>query len=307
MTSPELEPTGERLIPERQRGELVHAEHLARYRLAAQLAEGRQVLDVACGEGYGTAMLSAAGAAGATGVDVDSAAVEHARSHHAIDARVADIRSLPFDDGAYDLVVSFETIEHVEEPERALDELARVCAPGGLLVISTPNAGQYLVENEFHVREFEHDEFVGMLRERFAEVRLLFQHNWLTSAILGSQAMGQADGETGLPVDLTKVTAVEPGGELYLLAVCGGAVDVPLRDVGVMAGTDAAHELAHRLNDAVQTQALYSDAHQDAERRLQEIRETAQEIRETARWMRSTWSWRLTKPFRLPARLWRRQ
>lgn len=296
MTASDLDPTGERLIPERQHGELVHAEHLARYRLASQLASGRRVLDIACGEGYGTAMLGAAGAAEATGVDVDAAAVEHVRERHGVEARQGDIRSLPFDDGVFDLVVSFETIEHVNDPERALDELARVRAPEGLVVISTPNASQYLVQNEFHVREFSHDEFVAMLQARFASVRLFFQHNWLTSAILEAGGMTSDDGSSPLTVDLTKVRAVPPGDELYLVAICGEDVEAPLRDVGVMAGTDGSHDLAHRLTDAVRTQERYKDAYEDAERRLGEIRETA-------RWMRSTWSWRLTKPLRALGRL----
>ena len=66
-----VESTGERLVPDLQRGELIYAEHLARYFLASQLAAGRRVLDAGCGEGYGTAILAAAGAASVVGVDVD--------------------------------------------------------------------------------------------------------------------------------------------------------------------------------------------------------------------------------------------
>ena len=292
----ELEPTGERLLPEHWEGQLVHAEHLARYRLAARIAPGRRVLDVACGEGYGSALMAAAGAEAVTAVDVDQATVDHVRERHGVDARAADIRSLPFEDGAFGLVVSFETIEHVEEPERALDELARVRAPGGHLLISTPNASEYLVENEYHVREFGHDEFVELLRERFGAVRLLYQHNWLTSAVLDEDGMRQADGDRALELDLTKVAGVEPRGELYLLALCGDDTDVELPPTGVMAGTDEAHLLAHRLDDALRTQQQLNQEAQDAHARFEEIRETA-------RWMRSTWSWRLTKPLRLPGRL----
>lgn len=295
-----LEATGERLLPDRQRGALVHAEHLARYRLAAQLAAGRRVLDVACGEGYGAAAMADAGAASVTAVDIDAATVDHVRRRYAVDARVGDVQALPFDDGSFDLVVSFETIEHVQEPQRALDELARVRAPGGLVLISTPNASEYLVENEFHVREFGHDEFVVLLRERFEHVGLLYQHNWLTSAILDEAAMEQADGHTRLTVDLTKVRAVEPGGELYLLALCGEAADVEVEAVGVVAGTDEAHDLARRLADAVKTQERYKEAYEDTETRLADIGETA-------RWMQSTWSWRLTKPFRVVGWLRRRR
>jgi SAM-dependent methyltransferase len=288
-----LDRTGERLVPDAQHGELVHAEHLARYRLAAQLAPGRRVLDVACGEGYGSALLAAAGAGTVVGVDLDPATVEHARTRHGIDARAGDVRALPFEDGSFDLVVSFETIEHVEEPERALDELARVVAPDGLVVVSTPNSRQYLVENPFHVREFEHAEFVELLQARLPAVRLLYQHNWLTSAVLDERSMREQGGAQQLPVELTKVRAVEPGDELYLVAVCGREPDVRLRAVGVMAGVDEAHALAARLVDAERTAGKWHDAFQESQ--------------DTARWMSSTLSWRLTKPFRLPGRLLRRR
>jgi SAM-dependent methyltransferase len=288
-----LDRTGERLVPDAQYGELVHAEHLARYRLAAQLAPGRRVLDVACGEGYGCALLAAAGASSVVGVDVDEATVEHARKRYGIEALAGDVRALPFEDGTFDLVVSFETIEHVEEPERALGELARVAAPGGLVVVSTPNSRQYLVENEFHVREFDHAEFVALLEARFPAVRLLFQHNWLTSAVLDEDAMREQGGEGRVALELTKVRAVEPGDELYLVAVCGKEPGVELRAVGVLGGVDEAHSLAARLVDAEGTARKWHDAFQES--------------MDTARWMRSTLSWRLTKPFRLPGRLLRRR
>ena len=138
--------------------------------------------------------MAAAGAESVTAADIDQATVDHVRERYGIEAHRADVRSLPFDDGAFGLVVSFETIEHVHEPERALDELARVRAPGGHLLISTPNAAESLVQNEFHVHEFGHDEFVALLRERFPAVRLLYQHNWLTSAVLDEAGMAAADG-----------------------------------------------------------------------------------------------------------------
>jgi ubiquinone/menaquinone biosynthesis C-methylase UbiE len=135
-----LDATGERLIPEAYAGEIVLAEHVARYRLAGRLAPGRRVLDAACGEGYGTAMLAAAGAASVVGVDVDEQTVAHARRRYELDVRVGDVGRLPFADAAFDLVVSFETIEHVPDPEAALNEFTRVLAPDGLLIVSTPNA-----------------------------------------------------------------------------------------------------------------------------------------------------------------------
>lgn len=294
--TPDLEPTGERLLPEHYRGQLVHAEHLARYRLAAQLASGRRVLDVACGEGYGSAMMDAAGAESTTAVDVDQGTVDHVRERYGLEARQADIASLPFEDDAFDLVVSFETIEHVAAPEAALDELARVRAPGGLVLISTPVAGQYQVRNEFHLREFGHEEFTAMLRSRFESVRLLFQHNWLTSAILEAQAMELDDGSTALELELSKVRAVTPGGELYLLALCGEDVGADLRQVAVMAGTDEAHDLAHRLDDAQRTQEHYAREHEKVSALLADAVEAKEQLLASP-------SWRVTRPLRALGRL----
>ena len=158
-------------MPELQHGELVHAEHLARYLVAAELAPERRVLDAACGEGYGTALLAAAGARSAIGVDLDESTIVHARGRHPGPEFVqADVRQLPFEDRAFDLIVSFETIEHVRDPDAVLDELQRVLADDGLLIVSTPNKHQYLVDNEFHEREFAHEEFVALLEARFASV-----------------------------------------------------------------------------------------------------------------------------------------
>jgi 2-polyprenyl-3-methyl-5-hydroxy-6-metoxy-1,4-benzoquinol methylase len=287
----ELEPTGERLVPQRQHGELVHAEHLARYRFAAQLAPGRRVLDAACGEGYGTAMLATGGAT-AVGVDVDEPTIAHARERYAAEFRVADVADLPFEDASFDLVVCFETIEHVEDAERVLGELARVLDPDGLLLISTPNTHEYLVDNEFHTREFTHEEFVALLAGRFPRVRLLYQHNWTSSAVLEEPALREAGGDRPLELELTKTVGAAPGGELYTLALCGRGVDAPLRQVGVMAGTDEAHRLATRLVSAEETAQLWHDRFKDIESKMS--------------WMTGTLSWRLTKPFRAPARLWER-
>src|SRR5439155_17032663 len=96
-----LEVTGERLLPDRQRGELVHAQHLARYRFASQFARGRRALDAACGEGYGTAMLVAAGASEAVGIDIDQTTVDHARTKYGLDFERADVGELPFEDGSF--------------------------------------------------------------------------------------------------------------------------------------------------------------------------------------------------------------
>ena len=302
-----LEADGERLVPELQHGEVVHAEHLARYLLASRLAPGRRVLDAACGEGYGTAILAGAGASSAVGVDIDEPTVEHAREHYGIDARVAEVADLPFEDGAFDLVVSFETIEHVEDQEGTLREFARVLSDSGLLLISTPNASESLVENPFHTREYTHDEFVSALERSFPAVRALYQHNWLTSAVLERGALQEASGRTPIDLAVHKTVARDPGQELYTLALCGARVDVEPGQVAVMATVDEAHELAARLVEAERTAELWHGEYAKAEETAKLWERRTHDAVATARWMRGTWSWRLTRPFRAPAKLMRRR
>lgn len=293
MSAPQ-EVTGERLVPDRQHGELVHAEHMARYLLTAQLAHGRRALDAACGEGYGTELLRRAGAERAVGIDVDEVTVKAARERYGADFEVAAVERLPFEDDAFDLVASFETIEHVEDAEAAVRELRRVLAADGTLVISTPNASQYLVGTEFHVREFETSEFVELLERHFGDVRVLHQQNWLTSAILVPDDLREATGQRELELEVRKVAGAEPGRELYAVALCGAAdAGASLRQVAVMSGIHEAHELARLLRDATRTAERWHTAFKETEGHL--------------RWVVGTWSWKLTRPFRMPGRRRRRR
>ena len=169
----ELPFTGERFIPG-TRGE-IWIEHWHRYHFAARWAAGRRVLDVACGEGYGTALL-AQSAAHVTGVDVAPAAIEHARRAYAhagnVEFACASCTRLPLADASIDLAVSFETLEHIAEQEQFVDELARVLAPGGVLVLSCPNKLEYSDKrhfaNEFHVKELYREELAALVARRFA-------------------------------------------------------------------------------------------------------------------------------------------
>jgi 2-polyprenyl-3-methyl-5-hydroxy-6-metoxy-1,4-benzoquinol methylase len=274
-----LESTGERLVPAASRGELVHAEHLARYRLAARLAGGRRVLDAACGEGYGSALLAAAGAAEVVGIDVDAATVDHARAAYGLDFRVSDVAQLPFADGEFGLVVSFETIEHVAEPERALDELARVTADDGVLVISTPNAAEYLIDNPFHRHEYDTGQFEHALGTRFPHVAALYQQNFVASAILDAPRLAVEDGTVGLEV--SKIAAMAPERALYLIAICGRRPLPQLEgDVAVLADIHEAHELARQVRG-------WQERAFEAERQNAELR-----------WTLDSTAWRLIQPLR---------
>lgn len=289
-----LEATGERLIPDQQRGELVHAEHLARYRFAASLVEDRRVLDVACGEGYGTAMLAGAGATSAIGVDLDDASVEHAKARYGLDFQSADVTRLPFEDESFDLVVSFETIEHVKDPEAMLAELRRVLTPSGLLVISTPNNDEYLIDNEFHVHEYESAEFTELLRRHFDAVHVVFQQNWLASAILSEPGFAADGVDHPLDADFYKTVGEKPGRELYTIAVCGDGDRSALREVAVATGVYEAHRLAQWHARATEAERLVGEWHA----RATKAEELLDDANDTLARITASVSWRMTAPLR---------
>jgi 2-polyprenyl-3-methyl-5-hydroxy-6-metoxy-1,4-benzoquinol methylase len=170
------EPTGERMVPE-SADLFTFWEHVYRYAFASRFVKKKRVLDIACGEGYGTAALQKAGAARVTGVDISEAVCFHARTKYGIDAKSGTAERIPLGDGSVDVVVSFETIEHVPNPDRFLEECVRVLAPGGRLIISTPNRGVYgqTVQNPYHCSEMTEEEFTTALRSRFHDCRFYTQ------------------------------------------------------------------------------------------------------------------------------------
>lgn len=170
-THTDLPWTGERFIP-CLTGDMA-LEHLHRYIMVQSLATGKRVLDVACGEGYGSHLL-AGKAISVIGVDLDAEVVAHARAKYKLanlDFLQGDCTALTLADASVDLVVSFETLEHHIEHEAMLAELRRVLAPDGVLLVSTPDRRHYSDErnyvNPFHVLELYADEFRQLVLGHF--------------------------------------------------------------------------------------------------------------------------------------------
>jgi ubiquinone/menaquinone biosynthesis C-methylase UbiE len=183
MNEAPMDFTGERYVPELDWPEVSY-EHWHRYLCAEGLVEGKTVLDVACGEGYGSHWI-ARRAESVVGVDISEEAIAHARVRYPgrnLSFLQGGADLLPIEGGElFDVVISFETIEHIDIPtqERFLLETKRVLKPNGLLLISTPNKYEYSdarnYSNEFHVKEFYENEFVEFLSRSFRHVALMGQ------------------------------------------------------------------------------------------------------------------------------------
>jgi SAM-dependent methyltransferase len=176
--------TSERLIPQQARSRddhLMVLRHVFAYEFAKRTLSGcGPVLDLGCGEGYGTALLSEA-VGEIVGLDVDGAAIAHAAAQYAsanCRFRRYDGERLPFEDAAFDAVVSFQVIEHLTGDRMFMSAVSRVLKPGGRLILTTPNAANRLKPggkpwNRFHVREYRAAELRDLLTDEFEGVEVL--------------------------------------------------------------------------------------------------------------------------------------
>jgi len=329
-----IDGTPGRFVPQEMKGELVEAEHLTRYWWSAALARDRRVLDAGCGMAYGSALLADAGATTVTGVDLAEDVILAARAAVGgrVDLHAGDVRSLPFEDDAFDLVVCFEVIEHVEEQARVLDEFRRVLAPGGLLAISSPNREAYVPGNPHHHHEFTPSELEAVLKERWSAVRLQQQHNYVASSVTGEQP------------EVRALSATPLGEETYTLALASDAAipDIPglvtlaapveirqwverfesqqevlQRQADLLAtarrDADRRREAQKALADAETRLAalpalrerarLAEEAHRDLAERVEAAEQRADRAEQVVAGLQASLSWRITAPLRAAKRL----
>ncbi len=165
-------------------------EHFHRYVFAQPLVAGKIVLDAACGEGYGSALLAET-ATRVVGIDRAPEVIHHANStysdHKNLEFLQGDCTALSQPDDSFDAVISFETLEHLEQQESMLLEFRRVLKEDGFLVISSPDKKTYSdingFENPFHVRELYRDDLETLISPVFPAHRLLGQKLVFHSAI----------------------------------------------------------------------------------------------------------------------------
>jgi len=232
--------TGERYVPTEQGR--IRLEHYHRYVLVLDVVKGKDVLDLACGEGYGSALMSET-AKTVTGVDISAEAVRHAAEVYAANKNLSFIQnsaiSTGIADASIDVVVSYETIEHLAAQAEMLAEIKRVLRSDGILIISSPNRPVYSEEsgefNEFHVKELDFNEFYDLLKSQFENIEFYGQRIMMGSVIQpleGSQKAYKAwhDGESGFEQVTGKL--IDP---VYFVAVCGNTrSSMPTLDATVM-------------------------------------------------------------------------
>ncbi len=168
----------ERMIPDERISAFWLKQHIGRYVFAAQFVNGC-VLDIACGTGYGSSYLINKGATPVVGADYSEEAIEYARRHYSKDGLHflrLDAQQLPFRGKSFDVIVSLETIEHLERYEDFLRDCKRVLKGDGIFICSTPNAkASFGSRDPYHFREFSVEELYELIARYFAEVKLYGQ------------------------------------------------------------------------------------------------------------------------------------
>ncbi|MBV8731485.1 MAG: methyltransferase domain-containing protein, partial [Acidobacteriia bacterium] len=282
--------TGERLVPGKVSDELLN-EHMARYAFASRIAKGKRVLDAGCGTGYGSAEL-AHGAAFVTGADVAPEAIEYAREHYRLSNlwfERASCTALPHPDSAFDLVVAFEVIEHLENWRELLLEARRLLGRNGQFVVSTPNKLFYTESrgregpNPFHVHEFELAEFRSELLAVFPEVALFVENH------VEGVAFEPYESATGEEVQVAGKAAPEEGH--FFVAVCAhrpvapSSVYVYIPRTGNVLRERGRH--IQLLEEELAAKNLWLErALNDHERLMDAHREQTEELERSNRWAR---------------------
>lgn len=201
----------ERLLPSSPNWIQHGFQHVQRYTFATTFTRQQRVLDLACGVGYGSFILRAHGAAEVLGVDLEPEAIRYAREHYCLprlEFAQDDAHTCRFGDRSFDVMTSFETIEHLPQPREFLRNAAQLLVPGGRLLVSAPNTLQYLrgtppVENPFHINEPDYGTLRGWLDECFE-----IEEEWEQSPVIGD---GGEAGRTATLHDLARQGIVRLG------------------------------------------------------------------------------------------------
>lgn len=226
--------TGERLVPAYSYETLVYGEHLMRYNAALALVKNKSVLDIASGTGYGSALLGEA-AASVTGVDIDAEAIDYANKNYA-SKKVRFVQGggtkIPVGDNSFDVVVSYETIEHIKDYKTFMAEVSRVLKEDGLFILSTPNDLEYPEGNHFHIHEFKPDELEKLARGYFKNIKTYYQGNWLYNGIFSKKGLETKWDKSLRTLQLANINTDQ---SIYMFLLCSNrAIDEEVEESGAL-------------------------------------------------------------------------
>lgn len=251
-------------------------EHLHRYAFTLEFIENKKVLDIACGEGYGSNIM-AKKALKVFGVDIDSPTIEKAKSKYNrnnLTFLSGSTNEIPLGDHSVDVVVSFETIEHHDQHEKMMQEIKRVLTPDGILIISSPEKSEYSdkrnYQNPFHVKELYLSEFKDLMSKYFSFSSFFHQNSIKGSAIIPESSATNFEAFHGNYNDLEKVNILPK----YILAI---ASDIPLNQLWTFSFFNG--------NDIIK-------------REQELIIEEA--INKKLKWVRNSWTYRIGSIFTFP-------
>ncbi|BBK75633.1 glycosyltransferase [Clostridium butyricum] len=236
--------TGERLVINdfvRENYSDVMEEHLSRYKLASRYVKDKIVVDAACGSGYGSVILSNAGAKSIKGFDISKEAVCSARDNYRnyknIEFEIGDVTKLNLSDNSTEVFVSFETIEHIQCGEELIREASRVLKDNGIFIVSTPNRNatnpglmrEERPQNKYHLFEYSPLEFIGNLSCEFDLIELYgqtvnenieFAKNKYMRQIFGEKGLDYSDINNIKDYECRLINEFKNFEPMYLVAVC---------------------------------------------------------------------------------------
>jgi len=282
-----LDFTGERYVPEESGN--IALEHLHRYLSACPLVKNKTVLDIACGEGYGSALLSKQ-ANQVIGIDIDDSTIKHASSKYTLPNlkfAVGDCAAIPLADSSVDVIVSFETIEHHAKHEEMMREFKRVLKSDGFLIISSPDKKNYSdlrgFHNKYHVKELYEENFKKLLSFYFGNYRVFKQRIIFGSAIFTDSQKGVIQNYLMSGGGIQEVTGVHA--PYYHIAVASdvglpelavGVLEQPINESEIIGSWEAAMAVKDAAID--QLRRDYSNNRECMERTTLELEEKRADI-----------------------------
>ncbi len=285
--------TGERFMPQ-QTDPLLALEHYHRYCCASRFAKGRRVLDIACGEGYGSAFL-AKWAREVVGMDSDSTTIDQAThkysSIHNLTFKVGRCETGIEDPKGFDLVVCYETIEHLAENDQKvfLNNVESILKQDGLFIVSSPEKDEYAEaaqsENQFHKHEMSLSELQSLLETRFRHVYLCGQRILSLSAIWQLKKWQEAQFHFNARRNLLEDVPYEDSFSLplYLIALCSNS---PLSNDVVAEANSFYFDTANvEKTKKFHEWAMQMDA--DAQKSRKAVRSLEEELDKRAIWAQS--------------------